>query len=371
MAGKFLSLEEAARRLGVSIDEVNRLVDRKELFPMRDGATIKFKVDEVERVAADLAAGGSQPSEPGTEMDLDLDLDLDLEAPALGSQASASGADDLLLGSIAGGDESVFADEGDALEPASPHTVVRGEAAADVSNSFDVDDLALDSIAGMSAPSLAGLDPVAADSGPALDSGTLEIDLNADSGNVGSAPRSAGSGFSGAIDSGLSLEGSGIAASGIDLDASLAGGPAATGIGAGASAGAGSLAASGSLAGDAFELGADVADEESASVVIPTEETGDSSFFEAAADDSASVSFDGSSASVDLAGASTIGLGEVDLAPAAAPLSVWQVVGLVSSTLLLFLIGLVVFDVLQTVRAPVGQPVSGPIFTALAKTFGW
>ena len=48
MAGKFLSLEEAARRLGVSLDEVNRLVDRKELFPMRDGATIKFKVDEIE-----------------------------------------------------------------------------------------------------------------------------------------------------------------------------------------------------------------------------------------------------------------------------------------------------------------------------------
>ena len=365
MAGKFLSLEEAARRLGVSIDEVNRLVDRKELFPMRDGATIKFKVDEVERVAADLAAGGSQPSEPGTE--LELDLDLDLEAPGLGSQASVSGADDLLLGSIAGGDESVFADEGDAPEPSSPHTVVRGAAAADVSNSFDVDDLALDSIAGMSSPSLAGLDPVAADSGPALDSGTLEIDLNADSGKVGSAPRSAGSGFSGALDSGLSLEGSGIAASGVDLDTSLAGGPAATGVGVGA----GSLAASGSLAGEAFELGADVADEESASVVIPTEETGDSSFFEAAADDSASVSFDGSSGSVDLAGASAIGLGDVDLAPAAAPLSVWQVVGLVSSTLLLFLVGLVVFDVLQTVRAPVGQPVSGPIFTALAKTFGW
>lgn len=367
MAGKFLSLEEAARRLGVSIDEVNRLVDRKELFPMRDGATMKFKVDEVERVAADLAAGGSQPGEPGTDMDLDLDLDLDLEAPALGSQAFASGADDPLLGSIAGGDESIFADEGDAPEPASPHTVVRGEAAADVSNSFDVDDLALDSIAGISAPSLAGLDPVATGSGPTIDSGTLEIDLNTDSGEVGSAPRSAESGFSGAIDSGLSLEGSGIAASGIDLDASLVGGPAATGLGAGA----GSLAASGSLAGEAFELGADGADEESASVEISTEETGDSSFFAAAADDSASVSFDGSSGSADLAEASAIGLGEVDLAPAAPPLSVWQVVGLVSSTLLLFLAGLVVFDVLQTVRAPVGQPVSGPIFTALAKTFGW
>jgi len=51
MAGKFLSLEEAARLLGVSTDEVNRLVDRKKLFPMRDGATVKFKSDDVERLA--------------------------------------------------------------------------------------------------------------------------------------------------------------------------------------------------------------------------------------------------------------------------------------------------------------------------------
>lgn len=36
MAGKFLTLEEAARHLGVTIEEINRLVDRKQLFPMRD-----------------------------------------------------------------------------------------------------------------------------------------------------------------------------------------------------------------------------------------------------------------------------------------------------------------------------------------------
>ena len=51
MAGKFLSLEETARLLGVAVDEVQRLVDRKKLFPMRDGATIKFKADDVERLA--------------------------------------------------------------------------------------------------------------------------------------------------------------------------------------------------------------------------------------------------------------------------------------------------------------------------------
>jgi len=365
MAGKFLSLEEAARRLGVSVDELSRLVDRKEIFSMRDGGTIKFKVDEVERVAAELAAGGSQASASGTG--LDLDLDLDLAGPGLGSNAAISGIDDLQAGSIAGGDESIFADGGESSPPSGSHTVVRGGTGAGVSNSFDVDNLSLDSIAGISSPSLGGLDPVATGSGPVVESGTLEIDLTGDSGSAGPASRSAGRPASGALDSGLSLEGSGIAHSGIDLEASLASGPAATG----GDIEAGSLVASGSLAGDAFELGADLADEESASVVIPTEETGDSSFFESAADDSASVSFDGSSGSVDLAGASVAALGEVDLAPSVPPLSVWQVVGLVSSTLLLFLVGLVVFDVLQTVRAPVGQPVSGPIFTALAKTFGW
>ncbi|MFN7812668.1 MAG: helix-turn-helix domain-containing protein, partial [Planctomycetia bacterium] len=70
MAGRFLSLEEAARRLGVTADEVNRLVDRKKLFPMRDGATVKFRSDDVERVAQDLGDDLSQSE------DLSLDLDL-------------------------------------------------------------------------------------------------------------------------------------------------------------------------------------------------------------------------------------------------------------------------------------------------------
>jgi len=370
MAGKFLSLEEAARRLGVSTDEVNRLVDRKELFPMRDGATIKFRVDDVERVAADLAAGGSQGSGSGN----DLDLDLDLAGPGLGSQGGGAADDDLLLGSIGGEDESIFSG-GEQSGPAASHTVVRGGSpAAAVSNTFDGDELALDSIIGASSPSLAGLDPVAAGpnsapagSGPALDSGTLEIDLPNDSGAGGSVPRSAGGGLSEALDSGLSLEGSEIVPSRIDLDASLTEGPGATGAGIGV----GSLAVSGSLAGEAFELGQDVADDESASVVIPTEETGDSSFFEAAADDSASVSLDGSGGSVDLAGGSMAGFGEMELAPAAPPLTVWQVTGLVCTTLLMFLAGLVVFDVLQVVWAPAGSPLTGPVFSALAKTFGW
>jgi hypothetical protein len=59
------------------------------------------------------------------------------------------------------------------------------------------------------------------------------------------------------------------------------------------------------------------------------------------------------------------------MTPAAPPFSVWQVVGLICCTLLLFVGGLVVFDVLATVRAPQGSPITSPLLTALADTFGW
>ena len=105
MAGKFLTLEEAARRLGVAVEDVNRLVDRKELFPMRDGTTIKFKVDEIERVAADLAADRSSASS-------DLALDLNLSAVAAGTGAGAdAGDDDFVLSDSDDDDDSIFGDD--------------------------------------------------------------------------------------------------------------------------------------------------------------------------------------------------------------------------------------------------------------------
>jgi excisionase family DNA binding protein len=361
MAGKFLSLEEAARRLGVSIDEVNRLVDRKELFPMRDGATIKFKVDEIERVAASLGVGAADGG------DDDLALDLELSSPGLGGSLLGAGS-----GGSGGGlslgdpvdDDSIFAGDGDGGAVAGSQTVVRGGGGPVLgSGTFDVDDLALESIVAASSPSLGGGGAPAA-----LDSGTLAIDLS----NVGggslaggslaglSAASGPGGSLAGAIDSGLSLEGGGLDISGVDLDAD---GPARGGP-------PGSLVDSlgGSLAGEAFELGAETADEESASVVISTEDTGDSSFFGAAMDDSASVSFGDASGSVDIpAGAAA----DFEMPSATLPFSVWQVVGLICCTLLMFACGLVVFDVLATVRGPQGSPISSPLLSALADTFGW
>jgi len=59
MARKLIDQEEAARLLGVSVEEVNKMRDRRELFPYRDGDQWKYKPEDIERAIQDRAAGGS------------------------------------------------------------------------------------------------------------------------------------------------------------------------------------------------------------------------------------------------------------------------------------------------------------------------
>ena len=399
MAGKFLTLEEAARRLGVAVEDVNRLVDRKELFPMRDGTTIKFKVDEIERVAADLAADRSSASS-------DLALDLNLSAVAAWTGAGAdAGDDDFVLSDSDDDDDSIFGDDLGEIEQG-PKTAGGGTDAGAASGTFDVDDMGLDLILAASSPSLggpAGQPPAAgdsdaleldfaptpsssgglpADSGLDLGSGGLEIDLGegsapgkvelaGESGTLeidlsgiggGSAPLSGlggpVSGISAAVDSGLSLEKDALGISGIDLDD----GGAAAGLGSGVDAfGSG-------IGGEAFDLGGDSAGlDDGESVVVSPEESGDSSFFTSAMDDASSTSFGGSSGGVPGGG---LGFDDVDLAIAPS-FSVWQVVGLVCCTLLMFAGGLLVFDIVSTVRSPQGSPFASVVIDGLTSTFGW
>jgi len=145
MAGKFLSLEDAARQLGVSVDEVNRLVDRKKLFPMRDGATIKFKADDVERVGRSL---GEESSMSG---DLSLDLEMPDVAPALSAAGSLSGldTDDIVVGDAIEAGESIFSVDASDLNAAS-QTLVRGDEALGGSA------IAVGPASGLSMPSLGG-----------------------------------------------------------------------------------------------------------------------------------------------------------------------------------------------------------------------
>ena len=404
MAGNILSLEEAAHRLGVTIDEINRLVDRKKLFPMRDGPTVKFKLDDIERAASDLASDRGDESSSGAD---DLALNLDLSSPSLvGGPGSPSGSgiadDDIMLGDAIDEGDSIFGID-DAPSPPS-RTIIheKGDHAVggedlvigDAGSALASSDLELDSIIGASSPSLArgavgpasGLGSDVAGGGG---SGTLAIDLsNLGSGSIaglsGPAP---GNALSGALDSGLSLEGSDLAASGLNLGGSgvelggsgielggsgvrlgdsgldLGGSPIGSGIGSGVDD------IGGAFGGDAFDLGDSTTDDESASVVISTEDTGDSSFFGAVTDDSGSVSLDDGSS------LSPVGMaiGEEGFLEGMAgpPFSVLQIVGLVCCTLFLLTCSLVMIDLVWAIRAPVGEPISSPLLQALTDLFAW
>jgi excisionase family DNA binding protein len=374
MAGKFLSLEEAARHLGVTIDEINRLVDRKKLFPMRDGTTVKFKLDDIERVAADLA-----DEAPGDGSGLALDLDL--SSPSLGGgSAVGSGLDDLVLGDPADATESIFGDDAGSapsrtiMQPKGDDVAVGAEdfVIGDAGSALASSDLEIDSIIEASSPSLAkgGAAPSGADSNVVGGSGTLSIDLG--SGSIGGLSGPAAAALSGAIgESGLSLEGD-FGASGMKLEGSgldLGGSGVALGgsdVALGSGIGSGIDDVGGLLGGDAFELGDATTDDESASVVVATEDSGDSSFFGTVSDDSGSVSLEDASSAALIPGDD--GFLEGVAGP---PFSALQIVGLVCCTLFLLTAALVMIDLVWSIRTPAGTPISSPLLKALTDLFSW
>lgn len=391
MAGRFLTIEEAAAALGVSVDEINRLVDRKHLFPMRDGTTLKFKADDVTRAKASL---DEDAGDSGTSVTDDMTLDLDSPSlggsaasfgsgaaggPAAGNAAGASGVDDVVIGDavddaewVLGGTSGVHVGSqtlvrggGDAPVPAEGSGMAVGEGSLLGGSDLEIDSLIA------SSPSLASA--AANASAVAPDAGDMTLDLSLGSSPAASAiggsaiggsnPSLAGAGLSGPLDSGLSLEDGDLAGSGIDLAVASGGMTSAIGGDLG-----GEMATSGlDLGGDAFELG-DTGEDESASVVIATEDTGDSSFFAAAADDSASVSYDESSAGLPIGPLG--GDYPLEYAPDMT-FSVWQILGLVCCMLLLLGGTLVMFDLLWTIRAPRTTALSAPLLNALTEAFGW
>ena len=374
MAGKFLSLEEAARHLGVTIDEINRFVDRKKLFPMRDGANVKFKLDDIERVAADLA-----DEAPGDGSGLALDLDL--SSPSLGAgSAVGSGLDDLVLGDPADATESIFGDDAGSapsrtiMQPKGDDIAVGGEdfVIGDAGSALANSDLEIDSIIEASSPSLAmgAAAPSGADSNVVGGSGTLSIDLG--SGSIGGLSGPAAAALSGAIgESGLSLEGDlgasdmNLGGSGLDLGGSgvALGG---SGVALGSGIGSGIDDVGGVLGGDAFELGDATTDDESASVVVATEDSGDSSFFGTVSDDSGSVSLEDASSAALIPGDD--GFLEGVAGP---PFSALQIVGLICCTLFLLTAALVMIDLVWSIRTPAGTPISSPLLKALTDLFSW
>ena len=417
MAGKFLLIEEAARQLGVTADEIHRFVERKKLFPLRDGATLKFKADEIERLMAESA---EQSGTSGLELELDLDdepktvpdgipqgktIDLELVdsvvvpgSPLPGTSGepdslviggsgplAGSSAGDVSMGAAIGGVESIFS-----VDSGSQKDVARvTSGSSNVIGGLESLDLDIDSIAGLSSPALAASTSPAEGSAPGpADSGTLAIDLsgigggsqpsNASGLNASGSlvfgsdlnpaggsgpPTNAGSALSGALDSGLSLEDDDAAVEGIDLgplDAGLAGGSLAAGNSAT------------DLSGEDFELGDLDNDDGSASVIGAETGSGETgpgdSFFGDAVGESSGFSSD-IPLSADIMPNLDGGIA-VDMVRDTR-FSTWQICGLVCCSLLLLTGGFVMFDLMRTIGSPNDLVLSGPLLNPLSSVFGW
>ena len=86
MAQKYYSSEEAAKVLGVTVDDVKEMLERHELHGYRDGANWKFKVEDIEHFAKE------RPSEPSDSPEEEVGGDVLLSEVALGqSEMGASG----------------------------------------------------------------------------------------------------------------------------------------------------------------------------------------------------------------------------------------------------------------------------------------
>ena len=83
----FVPLEEAAKRLGVSADELVEMRSRGDIFGYRDGASWKFKPEEIERVASELM-GDALDEDPAGSSIL-------VSGSTLGSDIKLAGDDDL------------------------------------------------------------------------------------------------------------------------------------------------------------------------------------------------------------------------------------------------------------------------------------
>lgn len=76
MALNLITLEEAARILGKTVEDLNTMRERREIHGYRDGAAWKFKRQDIERLANEERPAADGPSEESIEF-LSLPLDID------------------------------------------------------------------------------------------------------------------------------------------------------------------------------------------------------------------------------------------------------------------------------------------------------
>jgi excisionase family DNA binding protein len=366
MAGKFLTLDEAAAALGISTDDVQKLVDRKELFPIRDGATLKFKSDEIERRKQDSDDGGSWEQTAGADDDLSIDLgstpDLSLsltpeplaagEAIEIGDDLALSGGDSLLAGTSDDLD-SILASSAVGGTDATPPPAAKGS-----TDDLDLGDLELGDL-GSGSGSLSDSAGIAAsaESGLELGEGSLEIsgielgDSGISSVASGGDDLELGGGISDVDLAGDDLVGVELSADSLDAES---GSTDELDLGGG---------------GDDFDLGSPLGDDESASQVVElSSESGEGSFFGDALDGAGSSFGDESgvtSFSSSLAAADIITEPGVPEMRFTGP----QIAALICVSMLMLIGGFMAYDLVRTIGS--SAPVGNPILDALAETVGW
>jgi len=139
MAGKFLSIEEAAEHLGVTTDRVRQLVDRRLISALRDTAGPKFRVEDLDRYLAEAAedATSAEPQQPES-------IAASAESIAAGTQESGLSLDGLELDLGDSAEASIIIQDSDA-KAAPPPAVEKNAADSSAPAEEDVaeDELAL------------------------------------------------------------------------------------------------------------------------------------------------------------------------------------------------------------------------------------
>jgi excisionase family DNA binding protein len=421
MAGKFLTLDEAAAALGISAEDVQKLVDRKELFPIRDGGNLKFRTEEIERRQQDAMDDTSwEQTAVGDDATISLDLDAESLKPSAVTPEPAAAVpeadeplilDDMMADDQPAGsaktpqpsEEDSFGEllalddlEVDAASTPAGDEGVKDETielASDLNGggesllSSSADDF--ESVIGSAPVSGESLTPPPAAEGGSDDFGLGDLELG-DSGNLAAAAGLSGS-DSGGLDLGDDLLGvSGIdlsksdAASGpsLDDDLLLGGGDVGDDLGGDDLGDLGATDESGDVdidftstdeldvggGGDDFDLNPPFAEEESASQVVElSSESGEGSFFENALDGTGS-SFGEESGVENFASLQTMG-GPTHAAAPEMNFSGLQIAGLIFMTLLMLVTVFLAYDVVRTIGSSV--PVANPIVDAFAKIAGF
>ncbi|HET6879012.1 MAG TPA: helix-turn-helix domain-containing protein [Pirellulales bacterium] len=78
MARKLVPLDEAAKTLGVTPDQLNSMREKRQIYGYRDGASWKFKPEDVERLAQELAERGSKPLSDSSSISDSSSMAIDL-----------------------------------------------------------------------------------------------------------------------------------------------------------------------------------------------------------------------------------------------------------------------------------------------------